>query len=50
MRTMTFTRPHPWLAVFAPSVSGGLWVVYGWARWPSYSHWLVPGTVDPSKW
>jgi hypothetical protein len=30
-----------------PSVTGGLWGIYGWAWWPSYSHWLVPGTLPP---
>lgn len=28
-----------------PSTQGGLWGLYGWAAWPSYSVWLVPGTL-----
>jgi hypothetical protein len=28
----------------------GKWVFYGWSSWPSYSYWLVPGTVtDESR-
>lgn len=27
------------------------WVFYGTASWPSYSYWLVPGTVtDEDRW
>jgi hypothetical protein len=38
------------VAVAAPSVSGGIWVIYGMARWPSYSHMLCPGTFDIERW
>lgn len=41
---MKLHQPDPPEAACAPSVQGGLYVIYGWARWPSYCVWLVPGT------
>jgi hypothetical protein len=40
-----YDDPPLYEAECAPSVQGGLWVIYGWARWPSYSVLLVPGTL-----
>jgi hypothetical protein len=39
-----------WKAVAAPSVTGGTWIVYGMARWPSYSIMLCPGTFNIESW
>lgn len=27
----------------------GKWVFYGYSYWPSYSYWLVPGTVTDEE-
>jgi len=24
-------------------------VIYGWARWPSYCEWIVPGTITDEE-
>lgn len=32
-------------AIVLPSQQGGLWGIYGYARWPSYSVWLVPESL-----
>jgi hypothetical protein len=38
-----------WHCEVVPSVTGGEWGYYGYANWPSYSTWLVPGTLNMDK-